>query len=69
MEKYFEADVVFTEVIDTRNGTKEKKRTEKYLVKGDTPTVVEARIYEFLEHAVADFDVKMIKESKIIEIF
>ena len=69
MEKYFEADVVFVEVIDTKNGTKNKKTTEKYLIKGDTPTIVEARIYEFLEHAAMDFSVKVIRESKIIEIF
>ena len=29
MEKYCEADVVFVEIIETRNGTKEKKKTEK----------------------------------------
>ena len=69
MEKYFEADVVFVEIIETRNGTKEKKKTEKYLVKGDTPTIVEAAVYKFLDGTAMDFDVKSIKESKIIEVF
>jgi len=70
MEKYFEATVAFIEKIEARDGSiKEKKRKEKYLISGSTPTVVEARIHEFLKNAQVEFETEMIKESKIIEVF
>jgi hypothetical protein len=69
MEKYFEATVAFIETVETKDGVKEKKRKEKYLVSGDTPTVVEARIHEFLKNAQVEFETEWIKESKIIEVF
>ena len=70
MEKYFETTVVFKVIIEMKGGgTKEKKRREKYLVKGETPTFVEARTHEFLQTAVDDWEIEKIVESKIIEVF
>ena len=67
--KYFEAWVVFVEQIDTKNGPKEKKHKDRFLIDAETPTVVEAKVYKFLDGTQMDFRVEKIVESKISEVF
>jgi hypothetical protein len=68
--KYFEATVVFVDVVEgPRGGTKEKKTRERYLVEAETPSVVEAKVYKFLDGVQMDFRVEKVVESKISEVF
>ena len=63
---YYEAQVVFTEEIDTKNGVKEKKVRRNYLVECDSVSVAEAKVNEFLKDSAFFFEVKVAKESKIV---
>ena len=68
MAHYYEAQVVFEKTFDTKNGPKTKKTRENYLVEGDSVTYVEAQVAEFLKECHDQFEVKIDKESKIIEV-
>jgi hypothetical protein len=68
MAHYYEANVVFEETIDTKNGPKTKKTKENYLVEGDSVTFVESKVNEYLQDSVHPFEVKSVRESKIIEV-
>ena len=68
MAHYYEAQVVFEKTFDTKNGPKVKKTRENYLVEGDSVTYVEAQVAEFLKECHDTFEVKIVKESKIIEV-
>ena len=65
---YFEAQVIFIEEIATKNGTREKKVRQHYLVECDSVTVAEARVNEYLKDSVYPFEVKVAKASKIVEV-
>lgn len=61
--KYYEVDVKYTDVVDA----KVKKFTEKYLVRGVSVTDVETTVNSFFssENPAVEFQVKVVKESKI----
>ena len=68
MTHYYEAQVEFEKTFDTKNGTKVKKTKENYLVEGDSVTYVEAQVAKFLSDSQDPFEVKIVRESKIIEV-
>ena len=68
MAHYYEAQVVFEKTFDTKNGPKVKKTKENYLVEGDSVTYVEAQVAKFLSDCTDPFEVKIVRESKIIEV-
>ena len=68
MAHYYEAQVVFEKTFDTKNGPKVKKTKENYLVEGDSVTYVEAQVAKFLSDCKDPFEVKIVRESKIIEV-
>ena len=63
---YYEAQVLFTEEVDTKNGVKEKKVRRNYLVECDSVSVAEAKVNEDLKDSPYAFEVKVAKESKIV---
>jgi|TARA_B100000035_G_C20947680_1_gene530503 hypothetical protein len=63
---YFEAQVIFTEEIPTKNGTKEKRTRRSFLVECDSVSVAEAKVNEHLKDSPYPFEVKVAKESKIV---
>tara|TARA_B100001094_G_scaffold132796_1_gene128708 strand:- start:7963 stop:8166 length:204 start_codon:yes stop_codon:yes gene_type:complete len=65
---YFEAQVVFTEEIPTKNGVREKKTRRNFLVECDSVSVGEAKVNEVLKDSPYVFEVKVVKESKIVEV-
>ena len=65
---YFEATVVFIEEIQMKNGVKEKKVRRSYLVECDSVSVAEAKVNEMLKDSPYSFEVKVVKESKIVEV-
>ena len=68
MAHYYEAQVVFEKTFDTKNGPKVKKTKENYLVEGDSVTFVEAQVAKFFSDCTDPFEVKIVRESKIIEV-
>lgn len=64
--KFYEVDVTFTDVVDA----KIKKFKEKYLVNGVSVTDVETTVTSFFsrENPNVEFEVKVVKESKIIRV-
>jgi hypothetical protein len=68
MTHFYEAQVEFEKTFDTKNGPKTKKTKENYLVEGDSVTYVEARVAKFLSDSQDPFEVKLVRESKIIEV-
>ena len=65
---YFEATVVFIEEIQTKNGVKEKKVRKTYLVEGDSVSVAEAKVNEWLKDSVFVFETIVAKQSKIVDV-
>ena len=65
---YFEVQVIFTEEIATKRGTREKKIRRSYLVECDSVSVAEAKVNEFLKDSAFFFEVKVAKESKIVDV-
>ena len=65
---YFEAQVVFIEEIATKNGVREKKTRRHFLVECDSVSVGEAKVNEMLKDSPFTFEVKVVKESKIVEV-
>ena len=65
---YYEVQVVFTEEIATKNGTREKKTRRHFLVECDSVSVAEAKVNEDLKDSPYAFEVKVAKESKIVEV-
>ena len=65
---YFEATVVFIEEIQTKNGVKEKKVRKTYLVECDSVSVAEAKVNELKKDSAFFFEVKVAKESKIVDV-
>ena len=65
---YFEAQVIFIEEIQTKNGIREKKVRRHYLVECDSVTVGEAKVNEYLKDSHYPFETKVVKASKIIEV-
>ena len=61
-------NLVFIEEIQTKNGVKEKKVRKTYLVECDSITVAEAKVNEFLKDSAFFFEVKVAKESKIVDV-
>ena len=66
---YYLGKVEFITVIDTKNGTREKKSRVQYLVDAMSCTEAEARIVENLKDSVNDYEIKGVQQSKIIEVF
>ena len=65
---YYEVQVMFVEEIQTKNGVKEKRVRKYYLVECDAVSVAEARITEYLKDSPYVFEVKVVKQSKILGI-
>ena len=65
---YFETQVIFTEDIPTKNGVREKKTRRNFLVECDSVSVAEAKVNEALKDSPYPFEVKVAKESKIVEV-
>ena len=65
---YFETQVIFTEEIPTKNGVREKKTRRAFLVECDSVSVAEAKVTEFLKDSAFFFEVKVAKESKIVDV-
>ncbi|MBC8428431.1 DUF4494 family protein [bacterium] len=65
---YYEVQVVFTELIDTKNGSKEKKVRRNYLVECDSVSVAESKSNEWLKDSPFIFEVKLAKESRIMDV-
>ena len=65
---YYEAQVVFVEEIQTKNGTREKRTRRAFLVECDSVSVAEAKVNEMLKDSPYSFEVKVVKESKIVEV-
>ena len=63
---YYEVQVVFTEEIATKNGTREKKTRRHFLVECDSVSVAEAKVNEDLKDSPYAFEVKVAKEYKIV---
>jgi len=66
---YYLGKVEFITVIDTKNGTKEKKSRVQYLVDAMSCTEAEARIVENLKDSINDYEIKSVSQSKILEVF
>jgi len=65
---YYEVQVLFIEEVQVKNGTKEKKVRKNYLVECDAVSVAEARITEYLKDSPYVFEVKVVKQSRILGI-
>ena len=65
-EYWYEVNVVFTEEIPTKNGFREKKLRRSFLVECMSVSVAEAKVNEFLKDSPNKFEVKLVKESKIV---
>jgi hypothetical protein len=65
---YYEVQVMFVEEIQTKNGVKEKRVRRNYLVDCDAVSVAEAKINEYLKDSPSIFEVKVVKESRILEV-
>ena len=65
-EKYFVTKIT-TDMVDTETGKVKKQREEK-LVKGYSPTDVEAKITKAYETYTMDWRITSIVESKIDEV-
>tara|TARA_B100001094_G_scaffold294485_1_gene315149 strand:- start:1531 stop:1713 length:183 start_codon:yes stop_codon:yes gene_type:complete len=59
---------MFVEEIQTKNGVKEKRVRRNYLVDCDAVSVAEAKINEYLKDSPSIFEVKVVKESRILEV-
>ena len=66
---YYLGKVEFITVIDTKNGTREKKSRVQYLVDAMSCTEAEARIVENLKDSINDYEIKSVSQSKILEVF
>ena len=65
---YYTAKVQLTTIVDTQNGTIEKKATEMYLVEALSVTEAEAKVIKNFQGVTFDFEVKAVTNSKIIKI-
>ncbi len=65
-EKYFIAKIT-TDIVDTDTGKVKKVREEK-LVRGFSPTDVEAKVTKVYENYSMDWRITSISESKIDEV-
>jgi hypothetical protein len=65
-EKYFVAKIT-TDIVDTESGKVKKVREEK-LVRGFSPTDVEAKVTKVYENYSMDWRITAIVESKIDEV-
>ena len=65
MIKYFNASVKFKRESDKG---KIKVVTERYLVDAMSVTEAEARVVEFLEGCIDEYQISSVSESKIIEV-
>ena len=65
---YYEVQVMFVEEIQTKNGTKEKRVRRYYLVDCDAVSVAETKINKYLKDSPYTFEVKLGKESRIVEV-
>jgi hypothetical protein len=65
-EKYFVAKIT-TDIVDSESGKVKKVREEK-LVRGFSPTDVEAKVTKVYENYSMDWRITSISESKIDEV-
>jgi hypothetical protein len=65
-EKYFIAKIT-TDLVDSESGKVKKQREEK-LVRGYSPTDVEAKVTKVYENYSMDWRITAISESKIDEV-
>jgi|TARA_B110000977_G_scaffold100851_1_gene132297 hypothetical protein len=59
---------MFVEEIQTKNGVKEKKVRRNYLVDCEAVSVAETKMNEHLKDSPYVFEVKVVKESRILEV-
>ena len=57
------------ETEDAKGNLKERKRTEKFLVKATSIPNAEAKVREKIKNIYNDFTVKYVKESPILSVF
>ena len=65
---YYEVQVMFVEEIQTKNGVKEKRVRKNYLVDCEAVSVAETKMNEHLKDSPYVFEVKVVKESRILEV-
>ena len=65
---YFEVQVIFTEEIATKRGTREKKIRRSYLVECDSVSVAETKVNEWLKDSPFVFETIIAKQSKIVDV-
>ena len=65
---YYEVQVMFVEEIQTKNSVKEKRVRKNYLVDCEAVSVAETKMNEHLKDSPYVFEVKVVKESRILEV-
>ena len=67
---YYEIGINYIEEYeDAKGNPKERKRTEKFLVKADSISHAEAKVKEKIKNIYSDYTVKYVKESPILSVF
>lgn len=67
---FYEVGINYVEEIeDSKGNLKERKKTEKFLVKSESITAAEAKVKDKIKNIYQDFTVKYIKESPILSVF
>ena len=67
---YYEIGISYIEETeDAKGNLKERKRTEKFLVRASSITDAETKVREKIKNVYNDYTVKYVKESPILSVF
>jgi hypothetical protein len=67
---FYEVGISYVEEIeDSKGNLKERKKTEKFLVKSESITAAESKVKDKIKNIYQEFTVKYIKESPILSVF
>ncbi|GEM_PF-1983854 len=67
---YYEIGISYIETYeDAKGNPKERKRTEKFLVRENSISDAEAKVKEKIKNIYSDYSVKYVKESPILSVF
>lgn len=67
---YYEIGISYIEETeDAKGNPKERKRTEKFLVKENSISGAEAKVREKIKNIYSDYTVKYVKESPVLSVF
>ena len=67
---YYEVGISYIEEYeDAKGNPKERKRTEKFLVRENSISGAETKVKEKIENIYNDYSVKYVKESPILSVF